>query len=287
MTDKGTPEWADTVVKIPRIPKDGPMPTGEAAVVSAVATKTRPALPPPPPPRTTPKEAAKAEPAEVAKPARAKADGVEAEPAKPSAQPKAPGSPDTPVRAKVKPDDKTRVRPVISPPREPGLVPGEAATPITAKVISPVAPEAEAAKPAIAVSKVPAKKSRKRSAPRRARLHISRIDPWSAMKITFMFSIAFGIMFFIAVWLSWTALETGGLFEKLNEVLDDIISNPSDTGQGWHIQDYVSSSKVLGFTALISVVNVVIMTALGTIAAFLYNLASTVIGGIEVTLTED
>ena len=45
--------------------------------------------------------------------------------------------------------------------------------------------------------------------------------------------------------------------------------------------------RVLGFTTLIAVVDVVLITALATLGAFLYNLASALLGGIEVTLVED
>ena len=41
---------------------------------------------------------------------------------------------------------------------------------------------------------------------RRARLRISRIDPWSVMKTSFLFSIAFGIMSWIAVYVVWSCL---------------------------------------------------------------------------------
>ncbi|GMA35724.1 DUF3566 domain-containing protein [Demequina litorisediminis] len=38
---------------------------------------------------------------------------------------------------------------------------------------------------------------------------------------------------------------------------------------------------------LISVVNVVLLTALSAIGAFLYNAVSSVVGGVYVTLTDD
>ena len=44
---------------------------------------------------------------------------------------------------------------------------------------------------------------------------------------------------------------------------------------------------MLGITALVAVINVVITTALGTLAAFLYNLSANILGGLELTLAED
>lgn len=43
----------------------------------------------------------------------------------------------------------------------------------------------------------------------------------------------------------------------------------------------------MGFTTIFAVANVVILTALGTIFAFLYNLSANILGGLELTLAED
>ena len=121
---------------------------------------------------------------------------------------------------------------------------------------------------------------------RRARLRISRVDPWSVMKTSFLFSIAFGIMCWVAVYVVWTVVQTSGMFEAVNRTLTELLSSPSDQTPV-RIEDYVNTNKVMGVTALLSVINVVLMTALGTIFAFLYNLSAFVMGGLEVTLAED
>lgn len=138
--------------------------------------------------------------------------------------------------------------------------------------------------PAITVTAGKAKPSSKRH--RRARLRISRIDPWTVMKTTFMFSIAGGIIMWVAVYILWSVLATSGLFDTINQFVRDVLSNPTDPTT-IQIEDYVSTNKVLGVTALLAAVNVVIITALGTISAFLYNLSANAIGGLEVTLSED
>jgi hypothetical protein len=53
------------------------------------------------------------------------------------------------------------------------------------------------------------------------------------------------------------------------------------------VENYVGTSRVMGFTMIVAVVDVVLITAIATLAAFLYNLAATLLGGIEVTLAED
>ncbi|MEN0071726.1 MAG: DUF3566 domain-containing protein [Propionicimonas sp.] len=121
---------------------------------------------------------------------------------------------------------------------------------------------------------------------RKARLRLSRLDPWSVMKTVFLFAIAFGVMFWVAIYLVWTIVDSSGIFGAINEVVTDLVSSPNDTSP-WRVEDYISMNKVLGIGALIAVINVVLMTALGTIAAFLYNLSANILGGLEVTLAED
>lgn len=121
---------------------------------------------------------------------------------------------------------------------------------------------------------------------RKARLRLSRLDPWSVMKTMLMFSIAGGIIFFVATWVVWGVINASGVFESVNKAVTDLVASPgSDTA--FRLEDYVNTHKVLGFAALISAINVILLTALATLFSFLYNLAATVIGGLEVTLAED
>jgi hypothetical protein len=121
---------------------------------------------------------------------------------------------------------------------------------------------------------------------RKARLRLSRLDPWSVMKTSFLFSIAAGIMLVVAVYTVWTVLDSSGLFESVNDIVKSVVSTPGDTTP-FRIQDYVNTQKVMGVSALIACVDVVIFTALATLGSFLYNLAATMLGGLEITLAED
>ncbi|HZA05697.1 MAG TPA: DUF3566 domain-containing protein [Propionibacteriaceae bacterium] len=121
---------------------------------------------------------------------------------------------------------------------------------------------------------------------RKARLRLSRLDPWSVMKTSFLFSIAAGIMLVVATYAVWTVLSTSGLFPAINEIVASVVSTPGDTTP-FRIEEYINTSKVLGVAALIACVDVVIFTALATLGSFLYNLAATVLGGLEITLAED
>ncbi|HEX8509511.1 MAG TPA: DUF3566 domain-containing protein [Propionibacteriaceae bacterium] len=121
---------------------------------------------------------------------------------------------------------------------------------------------------------------------RKARLRLSRLDPWSVMKTAFLFSIAAGIMLVVAVYVVWTVIGASQLFDSVNDIVKSVVSTPGDTTP-FRIQEYINTQKVMGVTALLACVDVVIFTALATLGSFLYNLAATMLGGLEITLAED
>lgn len=121
---------------------------------------------------------------------------------------------------------------------------------------------------------------------RKARLRLSRLDPWSVMKTTFMFAIAGAIVAFVATWVIWGMITASGVFESVNQTVNDLVSSPGSE-DSFRLEDWVNTHRILGFTAMTSAINVVLITALATLGSFLYNLAATVLGGLEVTLAED
>ncbi|PSL01406.1 transmembrane protein DUF3566 [Haloactinopolyspora alba] len=120
---------------------------------------------------------------------------------------------------------------------------------------------------------------------RKARLRLLRVDPWSVMKTAFLLSVALGITLFVAVAVLWSVLDAAGVFSSIDEIVTDMTA--SDNNAGIDINQYVELSRVLGFTTLIAVVDVVLLTALATLGAFLYNLSASLLGGLELTLAED
>jgi hypothetical protein len=122
--------------------------------------------------------------------------------------------------------------------------------------------------------------------PRRARLRLSRIDPWSVMKVSFLLSIAFGIVTVVSVFMVWSVLGAAGVWSSINNTVSDTVSSGNNVST-FNIQDYLGMSRVLGFTMLVSVIDVILITAVATLGAFLYNMAASLLGGIEVTLAED
>jgi hypothetical protein len=120
---------------------------------------------------------------------------------------------------------------------------------------------------------------------RRARLRLVHLDPWSVMKTAFLLSIAFGIVTVVSVAIVWSVLGAAGVWDSINATVSDVLGG--DAAQNFDVQNYVGTSRVLGFTMIVAVVDVVLITAIATLSAFLYNLAAALLGGLEVTLAED
>ncbi len=121
--------------------------------------------------------------------------------------------------------------------------------------------------------------------PRRARLRLTRVDPWSVMKTSFLLSVAFGIVTVVSVFIVWSVLGAAGVWESINATATDILGD--EAASGFDVTDYIGTSRVMGFTMLVAVVDVVLLTAVATLGAFLYNMAAALLGGVEVTLAED
>ncbi|MFD7988269.1 DUF3566 domain-containing protein, partial [Kitasatospora indigofera] len=120
---------------------------------------------------------------------------------------------------------------------------------------------------------------------RKARLRVTKADPWSVMKVSFLLSLAVGVILIVAAAVLWMTLDSLGVFDSLTKTLKDVTG--SDTTGGLNLMDYVGFGKVMSFTVLIAVVDVVLLTALATLSAFIYNTAAGFTGGVELTLAEE
>ncbi|WP_085955553.1 DUF3566 domain-containing protein [Kribbella catacumbae] len=120
---------------------------------------------------------------------------------------------------------------------------------------------------------------------RKARLRVSRLDPWSVMKTAFLLSIAFGIVTWVAVFIVWSAIGAAGVFDNINNTVREVLGTTE--AEPFAIENYINTGKVMGFTTLLACADVLIITALATLGSFLYNIAATLLGGLEVTLASE
>jgi hypothetical protein len=118
--------------------------------------------------------------------------------------------------------------------------------------------------------------------PRRARLQLRHIDTFSALKIALVLSIAMFFIWMVAVGVLYGVLSGLGVFETLNDLFGQL--GTASGGDGG--SEVITPGIVFGGAAVIGAINIVLMTALCTVAAFIYNMCSDLVGGLEVTLSE-
>jgi hypothetical protein len=120
---------------------------------------------------------------------------------------------------------------------------------------------------------------------RRAQLRLDRIEPWSVMKFSFLMSLVGWVILFVAVSVLYFALSKLGVFTSIEHTVTLVTGNKSNPA-GSNPSNWFKASRVLGYTMLVGAVNVILLTALATVGAVLYNLVTMLAGGIEVTLKE-
>lgn len=119
--------------------------------------------------------------------------------------------------------------------------------------------------------------------PRRARLYVSRFDPWSVTKAAFILSLAIGIVLVVAVTFVWFILDRTGVIESLSGTITDVVGSTS----GLDLITSLGFWQVIGVTLIVASVEIVLVSALAGLFTVLYNLTVGITGGVEVVLTED
>ena len=180
------------------------------------------------------------------------------------------------------PKPRPGTAPRVSAPARPAQRPG---TPVATRA----APSATKSAPVAAKRPAPARPPLVKPAPkakaRRARLLVSKIEPWSVLKMAFLLSVALGIITVVATIVLWSVLDVIGLFDKVNALMTDI--QGSEGGAAFDLMKFASLGQVASYSTIIAVVNVVLLTTLSMLSAVLYNISATLVGGIGVTLTDD
>jgi hypothetical protein len=114
--------------------------------------------------------------------------------------------------------------------------------------------------------------------PRRARLQVRHINPWTVLKFSCVLSIALFFVWLIVIGVLFGVLDAAGVIGKINDTVTTI-NGPGSS-------DPVTAGVVFGGAAIIGVVNIVLFIALSTIGSVIYNLCADLVGGVELTLTE-
>ncbi|WP_084955327.1 DUF3566 domain-containing protein [Thermoactinospora rubra] len=144
------------------------------------------------------------------------------------------------------------------------------------------------APPAPATAETPkkAKPTTQPRMPRKAHLVLRRVEPWSAMKFSFVLSLVCFVVLFVAVAVLYGVLSALGVFDSIIQMFNQLNTSDGENTLGFDIGQWFEPVRILGYTALIGAVNVVLITALSTLGAVIYNVAADLVGGVEVTFSE-
>ena len=126
----------------------------------------------------------------------------------------------------------------------------------------------------------------RRGGPRRVRLTAQRVDPWSVLKISFLVSVALGIAGVVMVAVLWTVLSGMNVFATINDFLTQVTSGETG-GPSINLEDYLGFTRVISLSAVLGVLNVILLTALATLTAILYNICAALVGGAQLTLSDE
>ncbi|MEX2289215.1 MAG: DUF3566 domain-containing protein [Mycobacteriales bacterium] len=126
----------------------------------------------------------------------------------------------------------------------------------------------------------PTSATRPAARPRRARLTLKRIDPWSVFVLSLVGSVFLGIALVVAAAALYAVIDSLGVTESLNQLFAEV------TGTTAAIEPLLTAGRVVGTAAVLAAANVVLLTLLATLGALLYNLCASFTGGLELTFGE-
>ncbi|MCR2794228.1 DUF3566 domain-containing protein [Microbacterium sp. zg.Y625] len=126
-----------------------------------------------------------------------------------------------------------------------------------------------------------AKKSSSKTSSKQVRLRLVYVDFWSAVKLSFLASVALAIVTVVSIFLVYLVLEATTLLAKLDELFvaftDGTVS----------LTSFIGLPQVMAFAAVIAILNLIVFTVLGAVVAGIYNLMVKITGGLLVGFTSN
>lgn len=117
-----------------------------------------------------------------------------------------------------------------------------------------------------------------RPAGRKVRVVIRRINPWSVLKFSLLLYFCLMLVFLLGFAILFTVLNAAGVLDSVASLLVDV----SAVDPGFRFEAF----GILRPLFLFGLISVVVWSVVTVFVAFLYNLISDLVGGIEVTLVE-
>ncbi|MEN2741408.1 DUF3566 domain-containing protein [Microbacterium sp. X-17] len=130
--------------------------------------------------------------------------------------------------------------------------------------------------------KLARKSTRRPTSAKQVRLKLVYIDFWSTVKLSFLAGICLAIIAIVGTFLIWTVLDRTGIFDQLNGLVKDVSG-----ASGGDLRSVLGLGQVMGFSLVVGILDIVVVTALGAVFALLYNLSVKITGGLLVGFTNN
>jgi hypothetical protein len=131
------------------------------------------------------------------------------------------------------------------------------------------------------------RRPRRRSGGRRTRVVIRQVAPLSVLKTSLIFYFCVWLIVFLALVIIYMLMSAVGAIDSLEKLLGLFFSPPGeDISTRGATPIEINEGVVFTWLFFGGTAMTVIWALLNVLAAFLYNLISDVVGGVEVTLAE-
>lgn len=100
------------------------------------------------------------------------------------------------------------------------------------------------------------------------------------MKLAAVVGFVIAIIQIVVTIIMWLLLEILGVFAKVDELLQDLLASSQFT-----LMDFISLPSVILFSVIVGLLNFVVITILGALAALIYNRSVPLTGGLLMGFT--
>lgn len=123
-----------------------------------------------------------------------------------------------------------------------------------------------------------------RRAARRTRVVLRKVGPLSVFKFSLIFYLCVMLIVYLALLIIYVILAAGGAIDSLAKILGYVFGSGDSTSGPTPV--VIDGGQVFTWLFFVGLVFTVIWSVINVFVAFLYNLISDIIGGIEITLAE-
>ncbi len=117
----------------------------------------------------------------------------------------------------------------------------------------------------------------RRAKTRQARVVVRKVGPWSVLKLSFLFYLCIMVVILGSLVILYAVLDAIGALESVTDLINEVFA----------YKDFqIHGDRLFTMAVLIGLAMVVIWSLINVFVAFLYNLLSDIVGGVEVTLSE-